>query len=62
MDWEKIGRFLAERRKRRRLTQRESAQALGISDKTVSKCACGNGMPESSLTLPTAFVIRARKR
>lgn len=57
MDQEKIGRFLAERRKRMRLTQREFAQALGISDKTVSKWECGNGMPELSLMLPVCEML-----
>lgn len=46
------GRFIAEERKRKGLTQRQLAERLGISDKTVSKWECGNGFPEVSLLLP----------
>lgn len=52
MDQIKIGRFIAEERKRKNYTQRQLADALGISDKTVSKWECGNGFPEISLLLP----------
>lgn len=52
MDQIKIGRFIAEERKRKNHTQRQLADALGISDKTVSKWECGNGFPEISLLLP----------
>ena len=37
MDQIRIGRFIAESRKARNLTQRQLANALSISDKTVSK-------------------------
>jgi len=36
-----IGRFIAASRKARNLTQRQLADKLGISDKTVSKWECG---------------------
>lgn len=52
MDQIKIGRFIAEARKERGLTQKELAELLLISDKTVSKWECGNGLPEVSLMLP----------
>ncbi len=48
----KIGRFIAEERKSKGYTQRQLADILGISDKTVSKWECGNGFPEVSLLLP----------
>ena len=35
MDQAKIGRFIAEMRKEQGLTQREFAELLGISDKSV---------------------------
>ena len=57
MDQEKTGRFIAQMRKQRRLTQRELADALGISDKTVSKWECGNGMPELSLMQPVCEIL-----
>lgn len=34
------------------LTQRQLADALSISDKTISKWECGKGLPEASLMLP----------
>ena len=52
MDQIKTGRFIAEERKRKGFTQRRLAEALGISDKTVSKWECGNGFPDVSLLLP----------
>lgn len=52
MDSIQIGRFIAETRKQHHLTQRQLADALGISDKTVSKWECGKGLPEVSLMLP----------
>lgn len=48
MDTEKIGAFLAALRKSRGLTQQEVADALGITDKTVSKWECGKGLPDIS--------------
>ena len=52
MDQITTGRFIAERRKARGLTQRELADILNISDKTVSKWERGGGLPEVSLMLP----------
>lgn len=52
MDQIKIGKFITETRKALNLTQRELADALTISDKTVSKWECGKGLPEVSLMLP----------
>lgn len=52
MDQIKIGKFIAESRKAGNLTQRQLADALSISDKTVSKWECGKGLPEASLMLP----------
>lgn len=52
MDQVKIGRFIADLRKQKNLTQCEFADILGISNKTVSKWECGHGMPELSLMMP----------
>ena len=41
MDQIKIGKFIAETRKKKNKTQRQLADALSISDKTVSKWECG---------------------
>ena len=48
----KIGKFIAEERKAKKYTQRELADKLSISDKTISKWERGNGFPEVSLLLP----------
>lgn len=47
-----IGKFIASERNRKGYTQRQLADILGISDKTVSKWERGNGFPEVSLLLP----------
>ena len=52
MDQIKIGKFIAEMRKELKMTQRQLADILLISDKTVSKWECGKGLPEVSLMLP----------
>lgn len=52
MDQIKIGKFIAQMRKEQSYTQRQLADILGISDKTVSKWETGNGLPEVSLMLP----------
>ena len=46
------GKFIASERKRKGYTQRQLADLLQISDKTVSKWERGNGFPEVSLLLP----------
>ena len=52
MDQKQTGKFIAEMRRERGLTQKELADRLRISDKTVSKWECGGGFPEVSLILP----------
>ena len=48
MNQEKIGKFILEMRKQKGLTQKELAEMIGISDKTISKWECGNSMPDIS--------------
>lgn len=48
----KIGKFIAEERKRKGYTQKQLSERLEISDKTISKWERGNGFPEVSLLLP----------
>lgn len=52
MDQIKSGKLIAEERKKQGLTQKQLADKLNISDKTVSKWECGNGFPELSLITP----------
>ncbi len=58
MDQIKIGRFIAATRKEQNFTQRQLAEKLNISDKTVSKWECGNGLPEASLMLPLCDALK----
>lgn len=52
MDQLKVGKFISTNRKLKHMTQRELADILSISDKTISKWETGNGLPEVSLMLP----------
>ena len=36
-----IGKFIAQKRKEKNLTQEQLAEILGVSNKTVSKWECG---------------------
>ena len=57
MDQVKIGRFMKAIRKEKNFTQREIAEKLNISEKTVSKWETGNGLPEVSLMLPLCELL-----
>ncbi len=47
----KIGKFIADLRKEQNLTQKELAEKLNLSDKTVSKWECGKGLPDYSIMI-----------
>ena len=51
MDQIKIGRFIAERRREKNLTQMQLAEKLGITDRAVSKWENGRSLPDSSIML-----------
>ena len=57
MDQLEIGKFIAQMRKEKGLTQCEVAEKLLISNKTVSKWECGNGLPEVSLMMPLCALL-----
>lgn len=57
MNQEKTGKFIAKLRKERKLTQREISEKLGISEKTVSKWECGNGLPEVIYMEPLCDIL-----
>ena len=57
MDQIKTGQFIKTCRKEKNLTQREVAEKLNISEKTVSKWETGNGMPDVSLMLPLCKLL-----
>ncbi len=53
----KIGKYIAERRKERGFLQKDIATRLGISEKTVSKWECGNGLPEVIYMEPLCQIL-----
>lgn len=57
MNKEKIGKFIAERRKKQGFLQKDIAARLGISEKTVSKWECGNGLPEVVYMEPLCRIL-----
>lgn len=54
---EKIGRFIAENRRAKKLTQEGLAEKLGITNKSISKWENGNCMPDSSLIQPLCKIL-----
>ncbi len=59
MDCAKIGRLISKLRKEKGLTQKNIADALGISNKTVSKWETGLGCPDLSLWPDLSVILGA---
>ena len=57
MDQIKIGRFIAECRKKANLTQMQLAEKLSITDKAVSKWERGVAMPDTSIMLELCDIL-----
>ena len=57
MDQIKIGRFIAECRKSKKLTQMQLAEMLNITDRAISKWECGKAMPDSSIMLELCGIL-----
>lgn len=57
LDQEKIGKFIAERRKNQNMTQKQMAEQLGVSDKAVSKWETGKSMPDNSLLMELCALL-----
>ena len=57
MDQIKIGKFIAECRKKANLTQMQLAEKLGITDKAISKWERGIAMPDSSIMLELCDIL-----
>ena len=53
----KIGRFIAECRKKANLTQMQLAEKLGITDKAISKWERGMAMPDTSIMLEPCDIL-----
>ena len=58
MDQIKIGKFIAERRKNRGLTQMQLAEKMNVSDRAVSKWETGKSLPDSSIMLELCDVLK----
>ena len=52
MNQEKIGKFIAECRKDKKMTQSELAEKLGVTDKSIGNWENGRNMPDLSLFKP----------
>ncbi|SUP43659.1 helix-turn-helix domain-containing protein [Veillonella criceti] len=59
MDTEKIGQLISQLRKEKQLTQQQLAEALHITNKTISKWECGKGIPDITLWEPLAQLLGA---
>ena len=57
MDMDKIGKFIANKRKEKGLTQIELADKLNITDRAVSKWECGKSLPDSSIMLELCKIL-----
>ena len=57
MDQIKIGKFIAERRKLKSLTQAQLAEKLNITDRAVSKWENGRSLPDSAIMLELCEIL-----
>ena len=57
MDQIKTGKFIAECRKQKNLTQMQLAEKIGITDKAVSKWERGIAMPDTSIMLELCDIL-----
>ena len=60
MDQIKIGKFIAECRKKNNLTQMQLAEKLNITDRAISKWENGKTMPDSSIMLDLCNELKIR--
>ncbi len=57
MDQIKIGKFIAECRKKKNLTQAQLAEKLNITDRAISKWETGKAMPDSDIMLDLCYIL-----
>lgn len=57
MNQEKIGKFISECRKVKKITQSELAEQLGVTDRSVSNWENGKNMPDLSLFKPLCEIL-----
>ncbi len=57
MNIDKIGKFISERRKTKKLTQEKLAEKLNISDRAISKWERGICLPDASIMIPLCKIL-----
>lgn len=57
MNQERIGKFIAECRKKQKMTQQELAEKLGVTDRAISNWENGKNMPDLSLFKPLCNIL-----
>ena len=57
MNQEKIGKFILDCRKAKKLTQSQLAEKLGVTDKSISNWENGRNMPDLSLFKPLCEIL-----
>ena len=57
MNIDKIGKFISERRKLKKLTQEQLAEKLNISDRAISKWERGICLPDASTMIPLCKIL-----
>ena len=60
MDQIKIGKFIAECRKKQNLTQAQLAEKLDITDRAISKWETGKAMPDSDIMLDLCDILEIK--
>ncbi len=58
MDQVKIGKFISDMRKKQGLTQKQLADQLNLTDKTISKWETGYRLPDASILLELSSVLK----
>ena len=57
MDQVKVGKFIAEQRKKKNLTQMQLAEKLNLTDRAISKWECGKSLPDASIMLDLCEIL-----
>lgn len=57
LDYVKTGSFIAVKRKQQGMTQKELAERLAVSDKTISKWETGRSAPDNSILLDLCRIL-----
>ena len=62
MDLQKVGRFIAERRKDKKLTQEKLGEIIGVTDTTISKWERGINAPDISVLNKLSDILEVSVR